>query len=444
MATLEDVGRRIFGESRQASIEVLLFNLSCVIFTVYFVALAIVQAGLHLGIGLIATDVLGAATLIASVIIGNRRGIQRSLVLPLWVLMLFIFEVHWIYQGGLFGSDPIAIFPGLVAVLLIARDRRRYAAILLTVLLAAGLICVEFIRPDLIVPYGSRVEQLIDTGVTYLLSLIVLALITALYAANYRKTSEAVLERSRKIEQLTGFLRRYLPSQLVDRFETGDPGLDTKADRVKLTIFFSDIRDFTPTTDSMQPEEMTRLLNSYLTEMTLIATRWGGTIDKFVGDAMMVFFGAPTSEGDRADALKCVQMALEMQRKMIRLQKAWYAQGIENPLEIRIGINTGVATVGDFGTPDRLSYTSIGGEVNLAARLQGICDPGGILISHSTWALVNDKIACVRRPQRVIVKGIGRALTVYEVPIRKDKSARNGALSTSRITPFRAPRSVRV
>ena len=104
----------------------------------------------------------------------------------------------------------------------------------------------------------------------------------------------------------------------------------------------------------MEAEELSALLNEYLTEMTKIATKYGGTIDKFIGDAVMIFFGAPESAGEKEDALRCVRMAMEMQARMKELQAKWFRQGIERPLQIRIGINTGVATVGDFGAEERL------------------------------------------------------------------------------------------
>jgi adenylate cyclase len=212
-------------------------------------------------------------------------------------------------------------------------------------------------------------------------------------------------------------LKRYLPPQLVDSIVKGEKHVTFENERRKLTIFFSDIKGFTETTDSMEAEELSLLLNEYLTEMTKIAHQHGGTIDKFIGDAIMIFFGAPESTTEKDQALRCVKMAIEMQNKMTDLKQKWFNSGIEYPLEIRIGINTGTATVGNFGAEDRLSYTAIGGQVNLASRLEGLCNPGGILISHSTWANVEEKIPCKVRG-KVKVKGINREILVYDVELK--------------------------
>ncbi len=224
-----------------------------------------------------------------------------------------------------------------------------------------------------------------------------------------------IQEAKSKIETITNGIKKYLPVQLVDSIINGDHEVSFKTERKKLTIFFSDIKGFTEITDNMEPEELSSMLNEYIKEMTLIAHKHGGTIDKFVGDAMMVFFGAPESTNDKDQALRCVRMAIEMQGRMKELKEKWFKAGIEQPLEIRVGINTGITAVGSFGAEDRLSYTTIGGQVNLASRLEGLAVPGGILISHSTWALVNEEIPCKQRDEKVKVKGINREIIVYDV-----------------------------
>ena len=152
-------------------------------------------------------------------------------------------------------------------------------------------------------------------------------------------------------------------------------------------MFFSDIVDFTATTDDLESEELTGLLNHYLTEMSKIALEHGATIDKYIGDAILAFFGDPETRGIKEDAMACVNMAIAMQRRMRELQFQWRDVGLEKPFQLRIGINTGYCTVGNFGSEDRMDYTIIGNEVNLASRLQSHTEPGSILISHETHSL---------------------------------------------------------
>src|SRR5262249_47473145 len=149
-----------------------------------------------------------------------------------------------------------------------------------------------------------------------------------------------------------------------------------ETERKRLTIFFSDVKDFTAIVEVAQPEEITGLLNEYLTSMSEIALKYGGTIDKFVGDAMLVFFGDPATKGAREDARNCVRMALEMQACVRELNNKWRQDGFEDRFrfEVRMGINSGFCNVGNFGSADRMDYTVIGGEANLASRLQSIAE----------------------------------------------------------------------
>jgi adenylate cyclase len=123
---------------------------------------------------------------------------------------------------------------------------------------------------------------------------------------------------------------------------------------------------------------VTALLNEYLTEMSKIAHAHGATLDKFIGDAILAFFGDPQTLGAREDARACLKMAVAMQERLGELQTKWREQGIEQPLQVRMGINTGYCNVGNFGSDDRMAYTIIGAEANLAARLQAIAPAGGI------------------------------------------------------------------
>ena len=232
-----------------------------------------------------------------------------------------------------------------------------------------------------------------------------------------RRMDEAnalVTKQNRMLEALSNKLSKYLSPQVYSQIFSGEQSVEISSKRKKLTIFFSDIADFTETTESLESEELTGLLNCYLTEMTEIALAHGATIDKYIGDAIMLFFGDPDSRGVREDALACVKMAIAMQRRMGELQVGWRDLGLEKPFQLRIGINTGFCTVGNFGSENRMDYTLIGNEVNLAARLQVKAGLGEILLAHETYALVKDEILA-KELEPVVVKGFARPVRSYRV-----------------------------
>jgi class 3 adenylate cyclase len=209
-------------------------------------------------------------------------------------------------------------------------------------------------------------------------------------------------------------IARYLPPQIYRSIFSGERDATIQTERKKLTIFFSDIQDFTGTTERLQPEELTELLNEYLTEMSRIALFHGGTIDKFIGDAMLVFFGDPETKGVEEDARACLLMAVDMQRRLRELNAQWRRRGIENPFRARMGINTGYCNVGNFGSADRMDYTIIGAEANLAARLQAIAEPNGIVLAYETYTIVRDLVRA--KPLAPIqMKGISRPVVPYAV-----------------------------
>jgi class 3 adenylate cyclase len=209
-------------------------------------------------------------------------------------------------------------------------------------------------------------------------------------------------------------ISRYISPQIYKSIFSGQKDVTIQTERKKLTIFFSDIQNFTATTERLQPELITQLLNEYFTEMSAIALAHGGTIDKFIGDAMLIFFGDPETRGDAADAKACLEMAWAMQHRLAELNAVWRKAGIEQPFRARIGINSGYCNVGNFGSADRMDYTIIGAEANLAARLQSIAEPGKIVISYETYALVRDEIVAHELPP-ITMKGISREVVPYTV-----------------------------
>lgn len=211
-------------------------------------------------------------------------------------------------------------------------------------------------------------------------------------------------------------ISKYLSPQIYKSIFAGEKDVSISTERKKLTVFFSDIKDFTATTERLQPEELTELLNDYFTEMSRIAHAHGATIDKFIGDAIVAFFGDPTTKGVAEDARACVRMALDMQRRLVELNAEWRQRGFEHPLQARIGINTGYCNVGNFGSDERMDYTIIGAEANLAARMEGIAKPGGIVMSYETWAHVQD-MAKGKALAPTSFKGIAREVVPIELEL---------------------------
>jgi class 3 adenylate cyclase len=250
--------------------------------------------------------------------------------------------------------------------------------------------------------------------------LLPLVLVHFTVAANRRlqqqlaASNAEILGANRRLEGATTLIRRHVPAQLATRILSGELVESIRPERRRLTLFFSDIAGFTAAADRLEPEDLAALLNEYLSEMAGIADAWGATIDQFVGDGIMIFFGAPESTDDRDHAVRCVRMALAMQRRMRELQARWFDAGVEEPFEIRIGINTGMVSVGDFGSAGRIAYSAMGNQTNLTARIQAACTSGRILISHATWALVHDAFPCVEHGT-IEVKGLHYPVRVYEV-----------------------------
>jgi PAS domain S-box-containing protein len=229
-----------------------------------------------------------------------------------------------------------------------------------------------------------------------------------------KQREQDLTEKSETLAALSSKLAKYLAPQVYDSIFTGQQDVKIVSKRKKLTVCFSDLVGFTEITDKMESEDLTQLLNHYLTEMSKIALQYGATIDKYVGDAIVMFFGDPTTLGVKEDALACVQMAIAMQKRIGELAHEWSNSGIATALRCRIGIHTGYCTVGNFGSEDRMDYTMVGGTVNLASRLEHEAPPGGMLISFETYAHVKDEVRCEERGH-VQVKGITQPVATYVV-----------------------------
>ena len=218
------------------------------------------------------------------------------------------------------------------------------------------------------------------------------------------------LRDSREREVLRRSFESYFPPSVVERI-LADPAMMSRGQRKELTILFSDIKDFTAHSSSYSPDRIRGFLNEYFETMVEVVFTHKGTVDKYIGDGMMVFFGDPEPAPDHA--LRSVRAAIEMQNKARVLSAKWAREG-GFPVGVRIGINTGEVVVGNMGSSRRLSYTVLGSAVNLAKRLETNAPVDGILISQRTRDLVAPFIS-TRFFGEINVKGIQDPVRAYEV-----------------------------
>ena len=210
-------------------------------------------------------------------------------------------------------------------------------------------------------------------------------------------------------------MKRYLSPQLAESILSGATDVDLISQRQELTILFSDIRGFTAMSERIEPEDLVDLLNQYLTEMTEMVFKHGGTLDKYIGDALMVFFGNPVPYDDHGQ--RAVKTALEMRARLVELPQAWAVEGREL-LTMGIGITSGYVTVGNIGSPARMDYTVLGNQVNLASRLADKAEGGQILVSDRTLVTVRDLVDS-KEIDQIQLEGVSRPIGIFEISERE-------------------------
>jgi adenylate cyclase len=248
------------------------------------------------------------------------------------------------------------------------------------------------------------------------LSLVVPA---SLAAATFLQASlmRYVIEERRK-RTLHTALSLYLSPELTRQVSENPALLSLDGKAIELTVLFSDIRGFTSISETMTPEGLTSFLHEYLTPMTDAVFETGGTLDKYIGDAVMAFWGAPLDEPDHAG--KGCEAALRMLERLATLQAGWRSRGLP-PIEIGVGLNTGPMRVGNMGSDKRLSYTVMGDNVNLGSRLEGLTKHYGVrlIVSGATWEKVAGRFHG-RQLDLVKVKGKDQAVPIHEIAGRGD------------------------
>jgi adenylate cyclase len=212
----------------------------------------------------------------------------------------------------------------------------------------------------------------------------------------------------------TGELKRFMPHQVAEGLLAGQLGTSEGFERRRLTLLFTDMVGFTDLSDSLEPEELSDVLNEYLQEMTAVAVAHGGTLDNYIGDGVMVIFGAPRRVDDQVQAWSAIQAAFEMKRRSEELAEAIRGRGIPADLRIRVGVNTGHCTVGVFGSDLLRAYKAVGFSVNVTARLQTEAEPGSILCGFRTYALIKDRVRAEPR-EPLSLKGAARPVEAWEI-----------------------------
>ncbi len=353
----------------------------------------------------------------------ERRGSHQQQIAAL-LIQLDAFII-----GGAMATLHFAVVPCAALLIIINANAVTGGGLFLWLMSFVWLVAGAFVGAMIVGFQMMPIEQ--TPTLLTLVSLAGLGVYVAASSFNYHQQSKLVMEAQERLQQqqkqaveLSRKLAKYLSPQVWGSLFSGRRDAKVETRRKKLTVFFSDIKGFSNMSENLPLEQLTSMLNTYLSEMTRIAERHGGTVDKFIGDAVMVFFGDPTSKGSKEDATACVAMAIEMQKHMKLLRQRWKREGIDQRLDIRIGINTGYVTVGNFGTDTRLDYTILGTDVNLASRLESSARPGHILISQATHELIKDRILC-RSMGDIQVKGFNRPIPVHEVVDFRSKAGKN-------------------
>ncbi|WP_353140546.1 adenylate/guanylate cyclase domain-containing protein [Acinetobacter pragensis] len=227
------------------------------------------------------------------------------------------------------------------------------------------------------------------------------------------KKKDHYFDQMNRYMEFANQLSRYAPVQLWQSIMKGESEAKIEYKRKKLTIFFSDIQGFTELSETLIPDDLAFLLNDYLSHMTEIAKQYEATVDKFMGDAILIFFGDPHSQGVEQDAKVCLEMAMVMRQQMKLLRERWIKMGYP-PLHIRMGISTGYCHVGNYGAAHRMAYTIVGRDANLAARLQSAAEVDEILISDDTHQLVKNDYLCAPKAP-IYLKGIKGPVRTWQV-----------------------------
>ncbi|HSU72559.1 MAG TPA: adenylate/guanylate cyclase domain-containing protein [Candidatus Binatia bacterium] len=306
---------------------------------------------------------------------------------------------NFIVKQGVLGLLIVLVIAGAIGMFLLPRLPMKYAVILgLAAIIVYGLIAAVAFH---------QFQYLMDI---FFVPLALIIFTSAGVGLNY-------FEEQQQTAYLRDAFSKYVSKELLNELLSAKQELKLGGTRKDITVFFSDIRGFTTMSEKTEPEALVQLLNEYFTSMTRIILKHQGTVDKFIGDAIMAFWNAPVEEPNHA-TLACTA-ALEQVEALKVLQKKWSERGVP-VIHIGCGINTGPAIIGNMGSEERFDYTAIGDTVNLASRLEGLTKEhhADIIISKSTYEQVKESFHC-KKLGSATVKGKEKPVVIYSLVGKK-------------------------
>jgi adenylate cyclase len=345
----------------------------------------------------IAVWIVAQALITALALRAARRNAEGRWEAYVFVSVQSPFIAGLLYLYGTMNTPLVAIYPAIAILWTLLLDERIgiYGLFNLVVWIALA----GWIETSGLLPFAPMLlERSIDaqnhpawfTAVFF--HILVLATFCVSLSILFQRTRRAhqarVQHAHASLERANALIRRYIPAPVAERISSGEQEGYVRPERRKLTIVSVGIDNFLAAAEDLEAEDLAEVLETYLSAMVSIADQHGGIVNHVLGDGMLILFGAPEYTDDAAHAIAAVRMAEDMQARVDSMRDTWSQHGLDRPFRVRIGINTGYVSVGDFGSSERKLYSGIGLQTHVAESIQRHCPPGRILLSQSSWSLV--------------------------------------------------------
>jgi class 3 adenylate cyclase/DNA-binding winged helix-turn-helix (wHTH) protein len=349
----------------------------------------------------IAVWIVAQALITALALRAARRNAEGRLEAYVFVSVQAPFIAGLLYLYGTMNTPLVAIYPAIAILWTLLLDERIGVYGLVNLVLWIAL--AGWIEASGLLPFAPMLlERSIDAQnhpawfSAVFFHILVLATFCVSLSILFQRTRRAQQARVQQahdsVERANALIRRYIPAPVAERISSGEQEGYVRPERRKLTIVSVGIDHFLAAAEDLEAEDLAEVLETYLSAMVSIADQHGGIVNHVLGDGMLILFGAPEYSDDAAHAIAAVRMAEDMQARVAGMRDMWSRHGLDRPFCVRIGINTGYVSVGDFGSSERKLYSGIGLQLHVAESIQRHCPPDRILLSHSSWLLVQPAI----------------------------------------------------